>query len=147
MPVTAESLHHDASRFGADGDDNTAYEPFDTAKRQMVADLIAKEEQLLEEVATLKRTVPAAAAADQAASFDAAVKRDEEALQSRLAAEAKRITSDVSWAPLERQEGVETRFRDAVESLDRVKKDMPAVTAKLVRAKDAGEYVSKENRR
>lgn len=112
----------------------------------MVADLITQEERLLEEVAALKRSVPSATAAEQAEHFDAAVRRDEEALQSRLAAEVPRATAesrDIAWSPLERQEGVETRFRGAVEGLERVKKDMPSIVAKLERARVAGDYVIK----
>lgn len=112
----------------------------------MVAELITQEEKLLEEVALLKRSVPAAAAAEQAEHLNAAVRRDEDALQSRLAAEAPRATAEshgIAWSPLERQEGVEARFRGAVEGLERVKKDMPSIVAKLERARVAGEYVVK----
>ncbi|KAG6018145.1 hypothetical protein E4U43_007387, partial [Claviceps pusilla] len=64
-----------------------AYEPFDTRKRQRVADLITQEEKLLEEVASLKRSVPAQAAAEQAARVEAAIRRDEEL--TYLSAEAR----------------------------------------------------------
>ncbi|OAA77326.1 hypothetical protein LEL_04149 [Akanthomyces lecanii RCEF 1005] len=40
-------------------DDSIAYEPFDADKRQRVAELVSQEEQLLEQVAAMKRAVPA----------------------------------------------------------------------------------------
>jgi len=48
---------------------------------------------------------------------------------------------------LERQEGVEGEWRKAVEGLARLKRDMPAVVAKMERARVAGEYVVTEGRR
>ena len=42
---------------------------------------------------------------------------------------------------LERQEGVEEGFRNAVEGLGRLKREMPAVVARMERARVAGEYV------
>lgn len=61
-----------------------------------------------------------------------------------------RVTTDVQVdlgvSELERQEGVEEGFRRAVEGLGRLKKDMPAVVAKMERAKVAGEYVVTKGR-
>ncbi|KAG8670097.1 hypothetical protein FPOAC2_09436 [Fusarium poae] len=123
------------------------YEPFDTRKRRRVADLITQEEKLLEDVAALKRSVPAIAAANQAEQLHDSLKRDDDMLEARkkqFAAEAAEIELNVQ--PLERQNGVEAGFRDAVEGLGRLKREMPAVVAKMERARVAGEYVVTQGR-
>ncbi len=127
---------------------NVAYEPFDADKRQRVADLVSQEEQLLEQVAAMKRAVPADVAASVAAQLDAAAARDEAQLQRGLEAARRRAEEEAPGrrllSPLERQEGVEERFRGAVGALGRLKRDMPSVVAKMERARVAGEYVRDE---
>lgn len=135
-------------------DDTVAYEPFDAHKRQRVADLVTEEERLLEEVAAMKRAVPADVAAKVAAQMEAAAARDEAQLQEKLdsLAAAKNTATSASTGgvggaglavlePLERQDGVEERFRAAVAALGRLQRDMPTVVAKMERARVAGEYV------
>ncbi|OAQ66178.1 kinetochore protein mis14 [Pochonia chlamydosporia 170] len=119
------------------------YEPFDARKRQRVADLIAQEEKLLEEVAALKRSVPAAAAAEQAARVRDAIRRDEEAVEGTEKAVVDKASEEAGLRvdTLERQDGVERGFREAVEVLGRLKRDMPSVVARMERARVAGEYV------
>ncbi|KAF4999046.1 hypothetical protein FGRMN_2736 [Fusarium graminum] len=123
------------------------YEPFDTRKRRRVADLITQEEKLLEDVAALKRSVPATVAANQAEQLRDSLKRDDDLLDARkkkAAVEAAEVELDVQ--PLERQEDVETSFRRAIEALDRLKREMPSVVAKMERARVAGEYVVTQGR-
>ncbi|KAI1068792.1 hypothetical protein LB507_006575 [Fusarium sp. FIESC RH6] len=125
----------------------SVYEPFDTRKRRRVADLITQEEKLLEDVAALKRTVPTTAAANQAEQLRDSLKRDDDMLEARkkqIAAEAAAIEFDVHL--LERQDGVEAGFRNAVAGLGRLKREMPAVVAKMERARVAGEYVVTQGR-
>ncbi|GAO14961.1 uncharacterized protein UV8b_05135 [Ustilaginoidea virens] len=122
-----------------------AYEPFDGRKRQRVADLVAREEKLLEEVAALKRSVPAAAAAQQARLVGEGVARDEEQAERRKALLARRAAgagaAALSVAALDRQAAVEGAFAAAVDALQRLKRDMPAVVARMERARVAAEYV------
>ncbi|KAM4064553.1 kinetochore protein mis14 like domain-containing protein [Hirsutella rhossiliensis] len=128
---------------------SAVYEPFDARKRHRVADLIAAEEKLLEEVAALKRAVPAAAAADHAARVRDATARDDALVDQRLAreaADAAAAAAALSVPDLERQHAVEAGFRGAVDVLGRLKRDMPAVVAKMERARVAGEYVITEGR-
>ncbi|KYK57201.1 hypothetical protein DCS_04208 [Drechmeria coniospora] len=135
----------------AEDDASIAYEPFDTRKRQAIADLVAREEKLLEEVASLKRTVPANAAAMQATRVRDALQQDEDAFRqrvARLAAECgPAAAAGIRIDELERQATVEAAFRGAVETLERLKRDMPAVVAKMERARVAGEYVVTDGRR
>ncbi|KHN97342.1 Kinetochore Mis14 [Metarhizium album ARSEF 1941] len=123
------------------------YEPFDARKRQRVAELIAQEEKLLEEVAALKRSVPGKAADEQAARVRDAVRHDDEAVEARRAAVVLGASKEGSLRvdSLERQGDVEAGFRGAVEALGRLKRDMPSVVAKMERARVAGQYVLHAN--
>ncbi|TFB07690.1 Kinetochore protein mis14 [Trichoderma ghanense] len=127
---------------------DTVYEPFDTRKRRQVADLITQEEKLLEDVAALKRSVPAKVAAEHAERVRAAMRQDEDDLRERVARDAAAAEASAAAGGLlpgvtrlQRQEGVEDGFKSAVQGLGRLKRDMPAVVAKMERARVAGEYV------
>lgn len=124
------------------------YEPFDTRKRQRVTELITQEERLLEDVAALKRSVPARAAAEHAERWRDGLQRDADTVEERVesAREAAETQAKLDVGPLERQDGVEERWTGAVEGLARLKRDMPAVVAKMERARVAGEYVLTEGR-
>ena len=131
------------------------FEAFDARKRQRVEDLAREEEDLLREIAALKRRVPRTTADAYAESARAGLAADE------AAAEAARAT--VREAPkgrslvlgkegsgtgdgaggttlLPRQSEVEAAFAGIVGGLDRLKKDMPATVAKMERSRVAGEY-------
>ena len=99
-------------------------------------------------MAALKRSVPARAAAEHAARLDDALARDQAQLDERVEAVRARAAAEAGLdvAGLERQEGVEEMWRGAVEGLDRLKRDMPAVVAKMERARVAGEYVVTQGR-
>ena len=119
-----------------------SYEPFDARKRQRVADLITQEEALLEEVAALKRSVPGKVAAEHAEKMREAIKTDQDTVEETvkmIQTQQEPVKLDI--AALERQGDVENGFRNAVDGLVRLKRDMPSVVAKMQRAKDAGEYV------
>ncbi len=148
----------DAGAFLGSGDTRITpeehFEAFDARKRQRVEDLAREEEDLLREIAALKRRVPRATADAYAESVRAGLAADEEA------AEAARAT--VREAPkgrslllgkeggadgaggttlLPRQSEVEAAFAGIVGGLDRLKRDMPATVAKMERSRVAGEYV------
>lgn len=142
LPVAPASFLSDTSTTTAP---EPSYEPFDTRKRRRVADLITQEEKLLEDVAALKRTVPSTAAANQAEQLRDSLKRDEDLIEARR----KNLVSekvDLQVQKLERQDNVEAGYRNAVEGLGRLKRDMPAVVAKMERARVAGEYVVTQGR-
>lgn len=120
----------------------------------MVADLITQEEKLLEDVAALKRAVPARVAAEHAERVRAALRQDDDDLRGRVARDAAAAAAAADREPgvladarLPRQEAVEGGFKGAVQGLGRLKRDMPAVVAKMERARVAGEYVVAKGRR
>ena len=95
-------------------------------------------------MAALKRSVPAAVAAEHERSLSDALRRDEELLQATLERAGKRdpassVKLDVK--ALERQDSVEGGFKRAVDGLARLKREMPSVVARMERARVAGEYV------
>lgn len=100
----------------------------------------------MEEVAALKRSIPPAAAAQQAAQISEALQRDEALFQQGVAqVTASNPNADSLGPPeLERQAVVEASFARAVDSLGQLKRDLPAVVAKMERAVEAGEYAVKE---
>ncbi|KAF4126141.1 kinetochor protein Mis14/NSL1 [Geosmithia morbida] len=134
-----------------DKDPPVAHEPFDARKRQRVADLTTQEEKLLEEVASLKRSVPPNAAGAQADVLREGMRRDDEllrAVRSRLeelgstdASTEVQTRTGVELEPFDRQGAVEDEYRRAVDALASLKSDMSAVVAKMERARVAGQYV------
>ncbi|KAK3290656.1 uncharacterized protein B0H64DRAFT_478963 [Chaetomium fimeti] len=123
------------------------YEPFDARKRDRIEALISEEEDLLRSIAQLKRRAPGTAAGRWGEATRAGIAADEAGLEvaaGRVAEEGavsgRRALEGM--APLERQEGVEGRFREAVEGLGRLKRDMPAAVAKMERARVAAGYVN-----
>ncbi|ORY67210.1 uncharacterized protein BCR38DRAFT_407211 [Pseudomassariella vexata] len=129
------------------------FAPFDARLRARVEDLTREEEDLLRDIAALKKSVPATAAAHWSDSVKRGIQADEEA----LAALKEQISSSSSSGEadekgqdndlkevikmLERQEGVQQGYERAVRGLGRLKREMPSVAAKMERARGAGGYV------
>ena len=124
------------------------YEPFDPRRRQRIDALVREEEDLLSEIAALKRSAPRQAAARWDHAARAGLAGDAAALQgarqaARVSAEEEATAAGVAAEvrPLERQADVEAAFRSAVEGLEDLKRDLPATAARMERARVAGEYV------
>jgi kinetochor protein Mis14/NSL1 len=123
------------------------YAPFDARARARVEDLTREEEDLLREIAALKKSVPSAAAATWGESVKTSLKEDEEALaayKEKAAAAGAGEDGGVRIDGLERQADVERNYVMAVEGLGRLKREMPAVVARMERARGAGGYVVTE---
>jgi kinetochor protein Mis14/NSL1 len=104
------------------------------------------EEDLLREIAALKRSVPGTAASQFAEKFKTAMKADDVSIENaRVAAAEQKPDKDLLEVQmLERQSSVEEGFGKAIEGLGHLKKEMPATAAKMERAIAAGEYVATE---
>ncbi|KAL2135186.1 hypothetical protein VTI74DRAFT_9503 [Chaetomium olivicolor] len=123
------------------------YEPFDPRKRDRFEKLLSEEEDLLRAIAQLKRRVPGATAARWAEGMESGTAADAEAVQMvcEKAAEEGMVSGRKAlegMGPLDRQGGVEERWKGAVEGLGRLKREMPAAVAKMERARVAAGYVS-----
>ncbi|KAI2463710.1 hypothetical protein F4781DRAFT_415697 [Annulohypoxylon bovei var. microspora] len=135
------------------------FEPFDGRKRERVEDLSREEEDLLRDIAALKKSVPAAAAQAWAEAARKSVVDDEQALgaaNERVSASTSNPTSTSAGdgssstlfeevrKPLDRQDEIEGSYEDAVAGLGKLKREMPSVVARMERARSAGEYVVTE---
>jgi kinetochor protein Mis14/NSL1 len=108
--------------------------------------LISQEEDLLRSIAHLKRRVPQASAGKWAEATAGGIAGDEAGLErvAELVVEEGAVSGRKAlegMGALERQGGVEGRWREAVEGLERLKRDMPAAVARMERARVAGGYV------
>ncbi|KAK0725414.1 hypothetical protein B0H67DRAFT_482933 [Lasiosphaeris hirsuta] len=125
------------------------YEPFDPRKRGRIEDLAREEEDLLRSIAALKRRVPSTTAANWAAATKAGVAADEAALATvTVRVEEDGATSGrktlEGMGPMDRQAEAEAAFAGVVETLVRLKREMPATVAKMERARVAAGYVATE---
>ncbi|KAI1634527.1 hypothetical protein F4809DRAFT_618105 [Biscogniauxia mediterranea] len=139
----------DGSSFASDPTrPDEVYEPFDARKRARVEDLTREEEDLLRDIAALKKSVPAAAAAAWAEAARRGVGEDERALASMngvvIAEQREGEEEGKGVKKLERQDDVERSYGAAVRGLGRLKREMPSVVARMERARGAGEYVVAE---
>ncbi|KAI1743839.1 hypothetical protein F4680DRAFT_444535 [Xylaria scruposa] len=160
--LSINGLPVDASHFLSSGtssgplEPEEVFEPFDARKRARVEALTAEEEDLLRDIAQLKKSVPGAVAGSWAEAARKGIKDDEEALEKANAATLSQFgrTADPPGTagarsglvvnPLERQDEVERAFENAVRGLGRLKMEMPAVVARMERARKAGEYAVTE---
>lgn len=147
------------------------YEPFDARKRARVEELAREEEDLMREIAKLKKTVPAATARQYAETFWSGLQSDKEAFEAAAAKvstseEAEEVGEEeeeeegnqkkttkkkskkkdllAGLGQVERRDDVEKGYRGVVDTLGRLKREMPATVAKMERARVAGEYVVTE---
>lgn len=151
------------------------YEPFDARKRARVEELARQEEDLMREIAALKRKLPGVAAQGYSDGFWDGVQKDEAAFAAAkeramqepivdgggdgngnedgqedtaaVAADRKKcpkVLLDGVNSPLERQTEVQGTYAGVVNTLGRLKREMPATVAKMERARVAGEYVVTE---
>lgn len=141
------------------------YEPFDARKRARVEELAREEEDLMREIAKLKKTLPAATARQYAETFWSGLQSDKEAFEAAVvkvstSEEAEGEEEDgnqkkttkkknkkellAGLGQLERRDDVEKGYRGVVDTLGRLKREMPATVAKMERARVAGEYVVTE---
>lgn len=182
MPVDPSQLSSDStySSSGNPAEPEVVYTPFDARKRARVEELTREEEDLLRDIAHLKKTVPGAAATAWVTGVQAGIKADEEALEAlKLADEQAQAEAQAAAAAadtgdemqqqqqqqqrkrkrkqkdgteevglrvegLERQAEVERQYGEAVAGLERLKKEMPSIVAKMERARGAGGYVVTE---
>lgn len=160
------------------------YEPFDARKRTRLEALAREEEDLMREVAALKRGVPAAAARGYADAFWEGLRADEEGFEAAKARAVAIVGGDdeqkqeeevgegegeedgggkekagkrhkkkkkseaalllEGLGAVERVDDVERGYLGVVNTLGRLKREMPATVAKMERARVAGEYVVTE---
>ncbi len=123
------------------------HEPFDSRLHERAKALQQEENDLIEEIARLKRSVPSAAVEGVKKSFRG-VEEDEEVLGRVNGKAAERLRGeekiDGKVGRIERQEAVERAFREGVKGVQGLKWTLPELVAKKERAEEVERYVLKE---
>ncbi|KAI1004871.1 hypothetical protein K3495_g3343 [Podosphaera aphanis] len=122
------------------------YEAFDARLVERAQALARQEEDLIEEIATLRRSVPATVVAQTTATLRGDGDADEAAVRALVAqieTGERRRPVDLGIGALERQESVEQTWEAGVQKLGSVMRALPETMAKKERAQEAEAYVLK----
>lgn len=130
------------------------HEPFDPRLWEKAKDLARQEEDLIEEIAALRRKMPGVAVENFRGAFKGGMEDDERVLAGAVEGIRERDTgAEWEWmggmgdGVLERQEDVEAAWRRGVKGLEALKGSLPEFVAKAEKAGKAEAYVlSKEKR-
>ncbi|CAG8954340.1 hypothetical protein HYFRA_00005964 [Hymenoscyphus fraxineus] len=119
------------------------HEPFSHKLFSKAKDNARQEEDLIEEIAALRRKVPGVVVEKNKKRFKEETEADDEALRAvgeRMKEEKEGNVLGVGR--LERQEGVEAGWEMGIKGLQRTMKTMPEMVARSERARKAEEYVN-----
>lgn len=118
------------------------HEPFNPRLWEKAKELARQEEDLIEEIAALRRKMPGVAAEQVKAVYKGGIEEDGRALESWVDEARKRDAGmGVGVGPLERQDSVEGSWKKGVEGLERLRGSLPECVAKGERAQRAEAYV------
>jgi len=115
------------------------WEAFDVRKWERAKELARMEEDLVEEIAALRKGVPTSVVESVKSNYKSGVEGDEAELARRDAVREEDV--DIGVRELERQEQTEKGWKRGVEGLGRLKRTMPEMVAKAERAREAERYV------
>lgn len=123
------------------------HEPFNPRLWEKAKELARQEEDLIEEIAALRRKMPSIAVERAKNEFKEGIESDEKILKENLdaAGEKEGYKVDFGVGKLERQEDVEKAWERGVEGLGRLKKTMPEMVAKKEKAERVEQYVLQMN--
>lgn len=123
------------------------HEPFNTKVFERAKELAREEEELIEEIAALRRKVPGAVTENVKRRYKEGIENDEEALRRREERLKEGGQAQMGIGGLERQEGLEANWEKGVKGLERLMKTMPEEVARKERAERAEAYVMKGDKR
>lgn len=115
------------------------HEPFNPRLWERAKELARQEEDLVEEIAALRRRVPGVVVERARSGFKEGMDADERVLKERL--EAAENAGGLVVGKMERQEEVERAWGKGVEGLGRLKRTMPETVARKERAEMVEQYV------
>ncbi|EKD15069.1 uncharacterized protein L3040_003730 [Drepanopeziza brunnea f. sp. 'multigermtubi'] len=124
------------------------HEPFNAKLFERAKDLARQEEDLIEEIASLRRKVPAQVAQTINKEYKEGIEADEgvlNALEEGVQAEEKQ--ADLGVGKLERQEGVERGWGKGVKGLEGLMRTLPETLARKEKAERAEVYIGKGDKR
>jgi kinetochor protein Mis14/NSL1 len=124
------------------------HEPFDPRLWEKAKDLARQEEDLIEEIAALRRKMPGVAVENYRGVFKGGMEDDERVLNAVIEGVKERDTG-IGWenrggmgvGTLERRDDVEAGWRRGVKGLEGLKGSLPEMVAKAERARKAEDYV------
>jgi kinetochor protein Mis14/NSL1 len=125
------------------------HEPFNPKLWERAKELAQQEEDLIEEIAAMRRSMPGVALENARAAWKGESENDERLLKSVL--EGVNVHEELEefqgTEGLERQEEVEAAWRGAVKGLEGLKASLPEYVAKAERAGRAESYVLGKEKR
>jgi kinetochor protein Mis14/NSL1 len=113
------------------------HEPFNTKLFERAKELAREEEELIEEIAALRRKIPRIVTENTKRGYKEGIEGDEEALKMREALLKEEGGAHMGLETLERQEGVESHWEKGVKGLERLMRTMPETVARKERAERA----------
>ena len=125
------------------------HEPFNPKLWERAKELARQEEDLIEEIASLRRNVPGVAVESVREAFKGGLEDDERILAGALEGVKSRDveTEGMRVGTLERQDDVEAAWRRGVKGLEGLKGSLPEFVAKAERAGRAEAYVLEKEKR
>lgn len=121
------------------------HEPFSHKLFSKAKENARQEEDLIEEIAALRRKVPGVVTERNKKRFKEETEADDEALRvigERMKEERKVGSNVLGIERLERHEGVEANWEAGIKGLEGAMKTMPEMVARSERARKAEEYVN-----
>jgi kinetochor protein Mis14/NSL1 len=109
------------------------HEPFNTKLFERAKELAREEEELIEEIAALRRKIPRLVTENTKRVYKEGIEGDEEALKTRKEL-VKEGGAPIDIEALERQDDVEKRWEVGVKGLERLMRTMPETVARKERA-------------
>ena len=127
----------------AEGRSIEEHEPFNPKLWEKAKDLARQEEDLIEEIAALRRKMPGVAVEGAKKSYKEGMEGDENEFRKRVEGVKDREAkgADLGIVEHERQAGMEENWKKAVDGLGRLKRTMPETVAKKERAERAESYI------
>ncbi|KAE9369517.1 hypothetical protein N431DRAFT_307864, partial [Stipitochalara longipes BDJ] len=113
------------------------HEPFNTRLFEKAKERTREEEELIEEIAALRRRVPVSIAESTKRIYKAGVESDEDQLRTMQELRKEQTGSQIGLGALERQDGMEANWEKGIKGLERLMKTMPEMVARKERAERA----------
>ena len=124
------------------------HEPFNTKLFEKAKDLARQEEDLIEEIAALRRKMPGVVVEGVKRDYKEGVEGDEEVLRRVEDRDVVKEKGDVvGIGKLLRQNSVEERWQKGIKGLEGLMRSMPEMVARKERAEKAENYVVSGDRR
>ncbi|TQS38389.1 hypothetical protein Golomagni_01105 [Golovinomyces magnicellulatus] len=120
------------------------YEPFDSRLFQKAQKLAHQEEDLIEEIATLRRTIPRHLIKSAKAEFKDSLEKDELLLKSldEHLKSSQTTSANLGLTALERQDSIERDWDKGIQGLGALMRSLPEMVAKKSRAEEVEKYVT-----